>query len=67
MVGLDDGKFNIWVLEVLGQGLKILLTLNLRYLRTSRMMTLTIVWRVDGGRAAQGTRTPPRGHKLGLT
>lgn len=28
---------------------------------------LTIVWRVDGGRAAQGTRTPPRGHKLGLT
>ena len=40
MVGLDDGKFNIQVLEVLGQGLKILLTLNLRYLGTSRMMTL---------------------------
>lgn len=40
MVGLDGGKFNIQLLEVLEQELKILSTLNLRYLGSSRMMTL---------------------------
>ena len=40
MVGLDDGIFNIQLLEVLEQGLKTSSTLNLRYLGTSRMMIL---------------------------
>ena len=66
MTEIFHGKFNIQMLEVLGQGLKILLALQWKrgVLRNKQNDDPRTAWRIAWERATQGTRTPSRVHKL---